>query len=166
MLKEMSSINTEALKIVLNGELPSKEKVDFFSLREDFFDGILREFISPIEREDLYILVTRLEDEFILIYSFGLLKSKNLKDFNFKEILKIIDFNNLIFDELKNFKTPKKLLKMISENKKVVLSEYFNLIKNNSDSVTKKQISEFLLNLLRCIYGIDSETEKIILKNN
>ena len=59
--------------------------------------------------------------------------------------------NVIVISELKNFKTPKKLLKLIRENK--------NYAKNILSIREKSEI-------IKSIYKIDIEIERIILSNN
>jgi hypothetical protein len=134
---------------ILNNQSISKEKVDFNSLQEEIYNNLLCEFISPIEREDIFILQKRLEDEFLEICSFSLLKSKE-KNFS-EEICSLLKDNVIVISELKNFKTPKKLLKLIRENK--------NYAKNILSIREKSEI-------IKSIYKIDIEIERIILSNN
>ncbi len=149
MLKILSSLNYEMFCKILNNQSISKEKVDFNSLQEEIYNNLLSEFISPIEREDIFILQKRLEEEFIAICSFSLLKSKE-KNFS-EEICTLLKDNVIVFSELKNFKTPKKLLKLTRENK--------NYAKN---ILTTREKSE----VIKSIYKIDIEIERIILSNN
>jgi hypothetical protein len=65
----------------------SKEKIDFNSLQEEIYENLLSEFISPIEREDIFILQKRLEEEFLMICSFSLFNKSNFFDFSSIEIL-------------------------------------------------------------------------------
>ena len=120
MLKNLSSLNYEMFLKITNNQPIGKEKIDFVSLQEEIYNNLLAEFISPIEREDIFILQKRLEEEFLEICSFSLLKSKE-KIFS-EEICNLLKDNVIVFSELKNFKTPKKLLKLIRENKKYAQS--------------------------------------------
>jgi uncharacterized protein Yka (UPF0111/DUF47 family) len=149
MLKKLSSLNYEMFCKILNNQSISKEKVDFNSLQEEIYNNLLSEFISPIEREDIFILQKRLEEEFLEICSFSLLKSKE-KNFS-EEICSLLKDNVIVISELKNFKTPKKLLKLIRENK--------NYAKNILSIREKSEI-------IKSIYKIDIEIERIILSNN
>jgi uncharacterized protein Yka (UPF0111/DUF47 family) len=149
MLKKLSSLNYEMFCKILNNQSISKEKIDFNSLQEEIYNNLLSEFISPIEREDIFILQKRLEEEFLEICSFSLLKSKE-KNFS-EEICSLLKDNVIVISELKNFKTPKKLLKLIRENK--------NYAKNILSIREKSEI-------IKSIYEIDIEIERIILSNN
>jgi uncharacterized protein Yka (UPF0111/DUF47 family) len=149
MLKNLSSLNYEMFCKILNNQSISKEKIDFNSLQEEIYNNLLSEFISPIEREDIFILQKRLEEEFLEICSFSLLKSKE-KNFS-EEICSLLKDNVIVISELKNFKTPKKLLKLIRENK--------NYAKNILSIREKSEI-------IKSIYKIDIEIERIILSNN
>ena len=152
MLKNLSSLNYEMFFKIINNQPIGKEKIDFISLQEDIYNNLLAEFISPIEREDIFILQKRLEEEFITICSFSLLKSKE-KNF-LEEICGLLKENIIIFSELKNFKTPKKLLKLTNDNKKHVKNI---LITKENSEVTE---------IIKIIFKIDTEIERIILSNN
>ena len=161
MLKIMSSLNYEMFCKVLNNESISKLRVDFTSLQEELFNELLGEFIAPIEREDIYILQKRLEEEFITIYSFSLLKSKEKSLFS-KEIINLLNGNVLIFSELRHFKTPKKLLKLLKENEKQCKNLLFSVVGFESDVKTLCNFKE----LTEKILLLDFEIERIILNNN
>ena len=98
---------------------------------------------------EMFCKILRLEEEFLEICSFSLLKSKE-KNFS-EEICSLLKDNVIVISELKNFKTPKKLLKLIRENK--------NYAKNILSIREKSEI-------IKSIYKIDIEIERIILSNN
>ena len=52
----------------LKNQSIGKEKVDFISLQNDLYEHLLGEFISPIERDDIFILQKSLEEEFLTIW--------------------------------------------------------------------------------------------------
>jgi len=161
MLKLMSSLNYEMFLKALNNESISKLRVDFTSLQDELFNKLLGEFIAPIEREDIFILQKWLEEEFIAICSFGLLKSQN-KNFFSEEITDLLKESVLVFSELRNLKTPKKLLKLLKENEKQCKKLLFSVVDFEDDvksfcifkELTEKIFIKFL------------EIERIILNNN
>ena len=156
MLKDLSSLNYEMFCKILNNQSISKEKVDFNSLQEDLYNCLLCEFISPIEREDIFILQKRLEEEFLAICSFSLFNRVNTFDFSDVELL--LKYNVSVFEELNNIKKPKKLLKLVRENKKfsvkILTSEKYNFEKSKVLKIAEK------------IFSLCCEIERIILNNN
>ena len=110
MLKKLSSLNYEMFCKILNNQSISKEKVDFNSLQEEIYNNLLCEFISPIEREDIFVLQKRLEDEFLEICSFSLLIKREKKFFVSEEVSVLLKESVLVFSELKHFKTQKLLI--------------------------------------------------------
>ena len=158
MLKKLSSLNYEMFCKILNNQSISKEKVDFNSLQEEIYNSLLSEFISPIEREDIFILQKRLEEEFIAIWSFSLLKSKE-KIF-LEEISNLLKDNVIVFSELKNFKTPKKLLRLTKENKKYAQSLLISIVNCECKSFG------VLKAMTEKIFSLCCEIERIILTNN
>ena len=160
MLKKLSSLNYEMFCKILNNQSISKEKVDFNSLQEEIYNNLLCEFISPIEREDIFILQKRLEEEFLEICSFSLLKSKE-KIF-LEEICSLLKNNVIVFSELKNFKTPKKLLRLIRENKKCAQNLLISII--NYEFEFKS--FGVLKGVTEKIFSVCVEIERIILSNN
>ena len=162
MLKNLSSLNYEMFCKILNNQSISKEKIDFNSLQEEIYNNLLSEFISPIEREDIFILQKRLEEEFLAICSFSLLIKKEKKFFVLDEVSALLKENVLIFSELKHFKTPKKLLKLLKENKIRTKNLLFSLATYEGDFK-----SFCVLNcLIEKIFSTDTEIERIILNNN
>lgn len=164
-LKKLSLINTEILKNILANNPINALKIEFLSLQDEIYNELVNEFIAPIERVDIFTLAKRLEEEFISICSFGLFKSqKNALAFNCKdEILALCNENNLIFDELKSFKNYKKLIKLTKENRLKAI-KLINLFESTLEIDFK--ISNAIAKLLRVIYFIDTEIEKIVINNN
>ena len=156
MLKNLSSLNCEMFCKTIKNQPISKEKIDFNSLQEEIYENLLSEFISPIEREDIFILQKRLEEEFLMICSFSLFNKSNFFDFSSIEIL--FKGNVAVFEELKNFKNPRKLLRLVRENKKSVVklltSEEYNFEKSK------------VLKIVQKIFNTLTEIERIILNNN
>ena len=153
--KKLSSLNYEMFCKILENQPISKEKVDFNSFQEEIYNSLLGEFISPIEREDIFILQKRLEEEFLEICSFSLFKTDNASSVDVEEILK----NNVaVFSELKNFKKPKKLLKLIKENKKSAINIVIPKVKTIKNSEEVK--------IAKLVYKTDIEIERIVLNNN
>lgn len=156
MLKNLSSLNYEMFCKILENQPVSKEKIDFNSFQEEIYNSLLGEFISPIEREDIFILQKRLEEEFLEICSFSLFKTNNaLYSADVKELLKD---NVVVFSELKNFKKPKKLLKLIKENKKSAINIIIPKVKTIKNSEEVK--------IAKLVYKTDTEIERIVLNNN
>ena len=160
MLKKLSSLNYEMFCKSVNNQPIGKEKVEFNSLQDEIYDSLLREFISPIEREDIFILQKRLEEEFLEICSFSLLKSKE-KIFS-EEICSLLKDNVIVFSELKNFKMPKKLLKLLKENKIRTKNLLFSLATYEGGFKSFCVLNE----LLQKNFSICLEIERIILNNN
>ena len=162
MLKNLSSLNYEMFCKILNNQSISKEKVDFNSLQEEIYNNLLCEFISPIEREDIFILQKRLEDEFLEICSFSLLIKREKKIFVSEEVSVLLKESVLVFSELKHFKTPKKLLQLLKENKKQTKKLLFSLTDYEGE------IKSFcvLKDLVEKIFSLYLEIERIILSNN
>lgn len=156
MLKKLSSLNYEMFCKSIKNQPISKEKIDFNSLQEEIYENLLSEFISPIEREDIFILQKRLEEEFLAICSFSLFNRGNTFDFSDVELL--LKYNVSVFEELNNIKKPKKLLKLVRENKKfsvkILTSEKYNFEKSKVLKIAEK------------IFSLYCEIERIILNNN
>ena len=156
MLKKLSSLNYEMFCKSIKNLPISKEKIDFNSLQEEIYNNLLGEFISPIEREDIFILQKRLEEEFLMICSFSLFNRVNTFDFSDVELL--LKYNVSVFEELNNIKKPKKLLKLVRENKKfsvkILTSEKYNFEKSKVLKIAEK------------IFSLYCEIERIILNNN
>ena len=156
MLKNLSSLNYEMFCKILNNQSISKEKVDFNSLQEEIYNNLLSEFISPIEREDIFLLQKRLEEEFVEICSFSLFNRVNA--FDFSNIVYLLKENISVFEELKNFKNPKKLLKLVRENKKLAIK----LLTTEKCDFEKSKV----LKIVEKIFSLYMEIERIILSNN
>ena len=142
-------------KILKNRSI-SKEKVDFNSLQEEIYNNLLGEFISPIEREDIFILQKRLEEEFIAICSFSLFNKIN--NFDYSNVEYLLKESVSVFEELKNFKNPKKLLKFVRENKKHAIK----LLTTEKCDFEKLKV----LKIVEKIFSLCCEIERIILTNN
>lgn len=162
MLKELSSLNYEMFCKSTKKQPISKEKIEFNSLQEELYNNLLSEFISPIEREDIFILQKRLEEEFLMICSFSLLIKKEKRFLVPDEVSALLKENVLVFSELKHFKTPKKLLKLLKENKIRTKNLLFSLATYEGD------FKSFcvLKCLIEKIFSLYCEIERVILSNN
>lgn len=156
MLKNLSSLNYEMFCKSIKNQPISKEKIDFNSLQEEIYSNLLSEFISPIEREDIFILQKRLEEEFLAICSFSLFNRVNTFDFSDVELL--LKYNVSVFKELNNIKKPKKLLKLVRENKKISVK----ILTSEKCDFEKSKV----LKIVEKIFSICLEIERIILNNN
>ena len=156
MLKNLSSLNYEMFCKILKNRSISKEKVDFNSLQEEIYNNLLGEFISPIEREDIFILQKRLEEEFIAICSFSLFNK--IYTFDYSNVEYLLKESVSVFEELKNFKNPKKLLKFVRENKKHAIK----LLTTEKCDFEKLKV----LKIVEKIFSLCCEIERIILTNN
>lgn len=155
----MSSINYEMFCKSLENKPVGKEKVDFISLQNDLYEHLLGEFISPIERDDIFILQKRLEEEFLTICSFSLLK--NYSAFNLVRVEELLKNNVSVLAELKNFKNPKRLLKLTRENVKNAVS-----LLTSNENYSKEFVSVKASEVVKAIYLTNIEVERIILNNN
>ena len=168
MLKLLSSLNYEMFCKSLNNESVSKLRIDFNSLQEELFDRLLGEFISPIEREDIFILQKRLEEEFFEICSFSLFKTDNryISLLCVEELKELLKDNISVFLELKNFKIPKKLLRLTKENKKRAINLSLSIKRNSLELKEFKELAEALQQIANLVFLIDTEIERIVLNNN
>lgn len=178
MLKSIALLNEGILKNITNKKSSGSEKLDFHTKQSELYEKLLDEFIAPIEREDIFILSRCLEDIFNELCSLEILAYyKNIADFREQ----LFPFESLFrdctgaFAELKEYKSPKHLLKTVREHKRSINTNSIGCKRmaysmmnrgNRRDFSYENEVYTLLLNILNSLYRADTEIERIIINNN
>lgn len=117
----------------------STERIRFFAEKTELINNLLNEFIAPIERGDIFLLEESLTEELYSVFLFqeyvSLINQKSFEDVSFFSAF--FSEQNLIFSQLKNYKSNLKLFEQCSDEIKALNKE-------------KKNIEKHIVNALKC----------------
>ncbi|MBR2877105.1 MAG: hypothetical protein IKC01_08200, partial [Clostridia bacterium] len=83
-----------------------------------------------------------------------------------EEAAELLSENTVVLTEFKNFKMPKKLLRLIKENKKKAINLSLSVKRNSLEVRCLAESAEALRCITDAVYKINNETERIIINNN
>lgn len=173
LLSELISVIYE--KALLKQDF-SSDRIRFFAEKSELINNLKNEFITPLERGDIFLLEESLSEELNSIFTlYEYLNLINCKDFeeikSFDEVLKS---QNKIFSQLGNFKSNVKLFERCSEEIKYLNTEKKSIEKRVVDALKCKReqplikyalYSEFLC-LNKKIYKTILQIERILIDNS
>ena len=173
ILSEILSIIYE--KALLKQDF-SSDRIHFLAEKSELINNLQNEFITPLERGDIFLLDESLAEELNSIISlqeyFNLI---NINDFDvFKTINKSFKSQYLIFSQLKNYKSNLKLFEQCSEEIKYLNTEKKNieihivgaLRSKVEQPLIKYAIYSAFLDLNRKIYNTVLQIERILIDNS
>ncbi len=173
VLSESVSVIYE--KTLLNQDF-SSEKIKFFAEKSELINNLQNEFITPLERGDIFLLEESLAEELNAIF---FLQSYSelivLKDFfELKSVEKSLKVQNSIMSQLSKFKSNLRLFEQCSEEIKNLNTEKNNIEKRIIEALKckieqpliKYAIYSAFLNLNRKIYITILEIERILINNS
>lgn len=136
ILSESVSVICE--KILLKQDY-SSYRIQFFAEKSELLNNLQNEFITPLERGDIFLLEESIAEELNSVFTLRdyseLVNYKNFEEL--KSIEKALKNQNVIFSQLSNFKSNLKLFEQCSEEIKRL----------NSD---KKNIEKHIIEALKC----------------
>ena len=154
----------------------SSNRIQFIAEKSELLNNLQNEFITPLERGDIFLLAESLTEELDSVFAlqeyFDLI---NCKDFiELKSFSKLFRTQNFIFSQLADFKNNLKLFEQCSDEIKCLNSEKKNIerlivnaLKCKSEQpLIKYSIYSAFLDLNRKIYKTILEIEKIIINNS
>lgn len=154
----------------------SKERIQFFAEKSQIINNLQNEFITPLERGDIFLLEESLTDQLNSVFSFW--EYYNLINHNssvlFENTNKSLKAQNVIFSQLANFKSNLKLFEQCSEEIRKLNTEKKNIDKLIIDALNCKReqplikyaLYSSLLDLNRKIYKTTLQTERILINNS
>lgn len=173
ILSESVSVIFE--KTLLKQDFSSK-RIRFFAEKSELINNLQNEFITPLERGDIFLLEESLTEELNSIFTFQeYLYLINSKDFvGFKNMNIALKTQNLIFSQLGNFKSNLKLFEQCFEEIKRLNMEKNNIEKSIIDALkckTEQPLVKYVtysafLDLNRKIYKTIIEIERILINNS
>lgn len=162
-------------KALLNEDFSAK-RITFFAEKSELIKNLQNEFITPLERGDIFLLQENITEELNSVFTLQeFLNLINSNDFEeLKGICKSLKIQNLIFSDLKNYKSNLKLFEQCSEEIKYLNSEKRNIEKKILDSLKCKReqplikysVYSSFLNLNRKIYKTVLQIERILIDNS
>ena len=154
----------------------SSEKIIFFAEKSELINNLQNEFITPLERGDIFLLEESLAEELNSVFAFkeySALISK--RDFDlFKNEEKSLKIQNNIFSQLSSFKSNLKLFEQCSKeinhlntDKRVIEAHIVDALKCKTEQpLLKYSIYSAFLDLNRKIYKTFIEIERILINNS
>lgn len=154
----------------------SSDKIIFFAEKSQLINNLQNEFITPLERGDIFLLQENINDELISIFT--LQEVINLIDFKaFGELDKIseaLKSQSVIFSQLHSYKSNLKLFEKCSEEikylnteKRYIEMKILDALKCKSDQpLIKYVVYTSVLDLNRCIYKTVLQIERILIDNS
>lgn len=154
----------------------SFDRITFFAEKSELLNNLQNEFITPLERGDIFLLEENLTEELNSVFSLqDYSELINFKNFNeFENIEKSLKTQNNILSQLSNFKSNLKLFEQCSEEIKNLNSEKKKIEKLIIDALKckteqpliKYAIYSAFLDLNRKIYKTIFEIERILINNS
>lgn len=154
----------------------SSERIRYSAEKSELVNNLQNEFITPLERGDIFLLQENITEELNLILVLQeYLCLININDFeDFKSIGKSLKAQNLLFSDLKNYKSNLRLFEQCSELIKHLNSEKRNMEKQIIDVLKCKKeqplikyaVYSALLDLNRAIYKTVLQIERILIDNS
>ena len=154
----------------------SSEKIIFLAEKSELINNLQNEFITPLERGDIFLLQENITKELDSIFALQeYLSFINLNDFKeLNTISKSLKTQKLIFSDLKNYKSNLRLFEQCSEEikylnagKKSIEKGILDALKCKSEQpLIKYVVYKEVLDLNRCIYKTVLHIERILIDNS
>lgn len=161
---------------ILKNKDYSSHRIFFFAEKSDLVNNLQNEFITPLERGDIFLLEECLTEEFNSILEFqNFLSLLNRNEFkSFDGLLLSLEKQASVFSQLKNFKSNIKLFEQCSEEVKRLNVEKKNTEKaiieavkcQSEQPIIKYVVNSSYLSLNKKIYKTFVETERILINNS
>lgn len=154
----------------------SSERIQFLAEKSDLINNLQNEFITPLERGDIFLLEESLAEELDSVLTFN--EYSDLANgacfIEFEVIVSRLQKQSCIFTQLKNFKSNIKLFEQCSEEIKLLNNEKKNIEKKIFDAVNckaeqplvKYAVYSACLDLNRRIYKTILLIERILIDNS
>ena len=162
-------------KTLLNMDF-SSERILFFAEKSELINNLQNEFITPLERGDIFFLAESLEDELCSVFS---LREyfPFINKISFEELGKMnshFKAQNHIFSQLSDYRSNLRLFEQCSEEVKCLNTEKKNVEKNIKEvlgCITEQPLLRYVsysayLDLNRKIYKTILQIERILIDNS
>lgn len=154
----------------------SSNRILFFAEKSELLNNLKNEFITPLERGDIFLLAESFTEELGSVFALQeYLNLINYKDFvELSYFSKSLKSQNLIFSQLGNFKSNLKLfeqcseeVKFLNEEKKSIEKSIVKALKCKSEQpLIKYAVYSAFLDLNRKIYKTILQIERILIDNS
>ena len=175
-LKLLSELISEIYQKTLLKQDFSSDRIQFFAEKSELINKLQNEFITPLERGDIFLLAESLAEELNSVFTlqkyFDLINSDEITELNFSKRA----FKNQvrIFSQLKDFKSNLKLfeqcseeIKLLNEEKKKIEDKVIKAVKCRSEQpLIKYAVYSAFLDLNRKIYKTILQIERILIDNS
>ena len=162
-------------KVLLKQDF-SSDIIQLLAEKSELINNLQNEFITPLERGDIFFLAESLTDQLNSIFSFSEyynLISHN-RTFPFENTNKALQTQSIIISQLAGFKSNLKLFEQCSEEVKKLNIEKKNIEKlivnalkcKDEQPLVRYAVYSAYLELNRSIYKTILEVEKILINNS
>jgi hypothetical protein len=154
----------------------SSDRIQFFAEKSELINNLQNEFITPLERGDIFLLEENITEELNSVFALqeylGLIKVDDF--YNIKNINISFKSQCNILSQLSNYKNNLKLFEQCSNEIKHLNSDKKNIEKNitytlkcdNEQPLIKYAVYSASLDLNRKIHKTILETERILINNS
>lgn len=175
-LKLLSDIISVIYDKTISKQDFSSNRIQFIAEKSELINNLQNEFITPLERGDIFLLEETITEELNSIFTLqDYLDLINCKEFDeFENIHRALKTQNLIFYQLSDFKNNLKLFEQCSEeinhlntDKKYIEKKIMEALKCKSEQpLIKYAIYSAFLDLNRKIYKTILQIERILINNS
>ncbi len=175
MLKDMSAAVGSAYGNMLAANEFNKELIRFSGLKWELSNNLLNEFVTPIERSDIYNLADCLNEELYCISKLNnFINLVNLNELDFiMSVSAVFKRQNEVFSMFSDIKNPQKTIKLINETRATlngvsssIILSIKNCLKTTDQPLLKYAIFCGFFDIYKAIDVTFSTIQKVIINNN
>ena len=172
LLSESASVIYE--KALLKQDF-SSDRIHFLAEKSELINNLLKDFITPFERGDIFLLEESLTEEVVSICSFQELLNLCENDCDaFKRLAYSLEKQNKFFSQLRNYKSNLKLFEQCSEEIRFLNSEkrlVEGLVADALNCISEQPLVKYVvcsafLDLNRKVYNTILQIERILIDNS
>lgn len=175
-LKLLSELLSGIYKKTLLKQDFSSERIHFLAEKSELINNLQNEFITPLERGDIFFLEESLSEELDSVLSLNeylSLVNNNFSD-NLDKISIVLNHQMMIFSQLKSFKSNIKLfeqcseeIKLLNNEKKCIEKKIIDVLNCKSEQpLVKYTAYSACLDLNRRLYKTILQIERILINNS
>lgn len=174
------NILSETVSVIYNKTISKDDfeakRISFFAEKSELINNLSNEFITPLERGDIFLLAECLTEELNCVFTlqeyFNLINKNDYS--SFQNLLTFFGAQNRVLSQFKNFKSNLKLFEQCSEELKKLNAEKKQTEKciidalycKSEQPLIKYAVYSAILNLNRKIYRTLFEIERILINNS
>lgn len=171
-LKDLSECVGESYSSAVCGEDFKKYSIRFWGLKSELSECLMNDFVTPVERSDIYKLSFCLNEELWQVSElFNYISLTNADSFAFVgQIGDLFNHQNKAMAFIEDMKQSEKTLKFVTESllkcdnlKKQILKSVRNSLEKANQPLISYSVNRSFLNLVKTIEITFSEVERVII---